>query len=99
MDYVSPDWEAAYQKALAETDLTALTERVHFAEYAICRRWEELENVADPRAELERINQAVLGLLKIKTEKLQYPSMEISPSWPDTPLVPRTQGDDFRVHN
>jgi hypothetical protein len=96
---VSNDWEKVYQQALSETDLASLTGRGHAAEYAICKRWEELEDEPHALAELERINQAVLGLFQLKTEKLKYPSFVVSPTPLNDRLLPRIQQDGFKVHN
>jgi hypothetical protein len=82
-----PLWEKYYQEAVNEPDLQKLRERVHTAEEAICERWRELAIADYSEPELRLIHEATEVLLKLKTEKLNWPAMGVTTP-PDPPHSP-----------
>jgi hypothetical protein len=70
-------WSAVYQKAEAETDLAKLQDLVIEAENIMFERSIELTDggqSADAEEELRALREAVKELLKIKTERLKWPT-------------------------
>lgn len=74
MDY--PSWEMPIQEAALETDLAQAAKKVHDAEAAILARTQELATSNDGHHEREAIQRGLQELLRIKTHKLKWPSID-----------------------
>ena len=74
----SYSWQRVFQRAQEESDLSKLHGRVMEAENAIFIRMQELSSQdgsnAEARTESQEIHSALNGLLRIKTERLKWPS-------------------------
>ena len=75
-----PSWEGPFTDALAETDLKRLAEKISSAEDAIFRRSRDIAPATDAEDEREAIQVALRDLLRIKTEKLGWPRIELGAS-------------------
>jgi hypothetical protein len=73
MEY--PAWERPYREATQETDKHRLLKLVGNAEEAIFQRLQELAVSRGGDAEKRAIQAACDNLLKIKTERLGWPSL------------------------
>jgi hypothetical protein len=70
-------WTAAYERAQNETDPTKLQDVVMAAEEAMVQRRMELSrDEVGAEAELVALRSAATELLKIKTDKLGWPSID-----------------------
>jgi hypothetical protein len=74
------DWKGQVERATQESDAGNLTGRVHAAEAAIFRRWQEMEGSPSNgyAEEREAIRAATEELLSIKIQKLQWPDFRSS---------------------
>jgi hypothetical protein len=66
-------WREAYRKTRNDQDSTKLVEHLLETEGAIFVRLLELKSSQDHDRERAEIQEAVIGLLKIKTERLGWP--------------------------
>jgi hypothetical protein len=97
MAHLYPSWGQVYQEALDETEPSKILERVHAAEIAIYERWPQLDTSANAH-ELQAIDYAVKGLLRIKTETLKWPAIDaLPPSKAATPWIPRRPLNFFKM--
>ena len=69
-------WEEVFKLTLIETDLEKLTVLVGAAETAIVRRRRELTNMEGSDQERAAMVAAAEAILKIKTDKLGWPSVQ-----------------------
>jgi len=74
-----PAWEGPLTEALAETDTRRIADKVSLAEDAIFRRSRDIAPATDAEDERQAIQTALSDLLRIKTEKLGWPRIEIDP--------------------
>jgi hypothetical protein len=65
-----PDWIAAYQAAIRETDNSVLLERILSAEQAIIQRQVDLTEDLAAAAELHDLEEALFHLRFLKQERL-----------------------------
>jgi hypothetical protein len=72
-------WEELFKSTLIETDLEKLTALAGAAEAAIVRRRRELTNIQGCDQERAAMVAAAKAILKIKTDKLGWPSMQSAP--------------------
>lgn len=81
-------WLRVFQQAQEESELSQLHARVMDAESAILARLQELRSrdASDPeiRSESLEIRSALTGLLRIKTERLKWPSAGLEDMAVDT---------------
>jgi hypothetical protein len=70
-------WEKPLRDAQSEADVQELTSKVEAAETAIFLRISALSKSGDGREELEALNQAAQDLLRIKTERLGWPPVDL----------------------
>jgi hypothetical protein len=70
-------WVRAYNETVEEKDFEKLHERVLEAEAAIFHRWQELTGLPDGSAEMNALEGACAQLLKIKTERLMWPGLDL----------------------
>jgi hypothetical protein len=75
-----PAWEGPLTEALAETDIRRLADKVLLAEDAIFRRSRDIAPATDAEDERQAIQIALRDLLRIKTEKLGWPRIELDHS-------------------
>ena len=77
MAHVLESWEQLYQKVTEEPDVDKLTEKIHAAELAMSVRWQELESIdsSDGLYESDLLRKATGRLVKIKIERLKWPSI------------------------
>ena len=68
-----PDWQREFEAAFLEDDPKKLPQLAEAAEAAMFLRLQALSNSPDGRVERDTINDAVLTLRAIQTEKLHYP--------------------------
>jgi hypothetical protein len=68
-----PEWQNLLQEASNETDSGRLSEKVQEAETAIFLRLKDLSDLPDNQPELEALQQACEELLKIQTQRLNWP--------------------------
>jgi hypothetical protein len=82
-------WEELYQAALAEIDREKLTGLVGAVESAIVRRRQQLiateTDVEESENECAAMIVAAQAILKIKTERLGWPSIPQHPVWGQGP--------------
>jgi hypothetical protein len=71
-------WERPLLEAQLETDLEKVAKNVEAAETAIFLRQSELRDLPDGQQEIEALNQAARDLLRIETEKLSWPPLELN---------------------
>ena len=76
-----PSWEKPFREALVETDLNKLLEKIHAKEGAMFVRWQELASSNDEHVEREAMRAATEELLKLKSEKLKWPSGNLTRSF------------------
>lgn len=69
-----PDWHILYEAAVGETNPGVFERLVFETEQAIWRRLRELSKVPDGPLELNEISDAVLNMLRLKTERLGWPN-------------------------
>ena len=69
-------WEELFKSTLIETDLEKLTVLAGATEAAIVRRRRELANIQDSDQERVEMVAAAEDLLRIKTDKLGWPSVQ-----------------------
>jgi hypothetical protein len=69
-------WEEVFKSSVIETDLEKLTFLVGAAEAAIVRRRQELTNIQGSDQELAAMVAAAEEILRIKTDKLGWPSVK-----------------------
>ena len=69
-------WEEVFKLTLVETDLEKLTVLVGAAETAIVRRRRELTNIQGSDQERAAMVAAAEEVLRIKTDKLGWPSVK-----------------------
>jgi hypothetical protein len=69
-----PAWQKPLQEALNEPTLEKLSEKVHAAETAIFLRLQELSVLPVSQGEVDALQKACEELLKIQTQRLQWPS-------------------------
>jgi len=67
-------WQQLYQNAMEESDLDKLRARIAETEWAMLRRLEALGSSDDSERNL--IREACNRLLVIKTERLNWPSLD-----------------------
>ena len=81
-------WLPVFQQAEGESDATKLHARVMDAECAIFIRMQELSSLngsdAEVKTETQEIRSALHSLLRIKTEKLKWPSVGLEQAATDT---------------
>ena len=75
-----PEWQRPYEAALLEFDAQKLAAQVHEAEMAILSRLLELRTSLDGYEERVAIEDACKGLLAIKTNILEWPSLYSQPN-------------------
>ncbi len=63
-------WEEAYKAAVLEVDNASLEQRVREAEQALLKRWLDVTNRHEHKAEVQGILDAVKALQKLKRERL-----------------------------
>lgn len=81
MDYFQfPSWQEPFQAAQMENDPDKLLGKLYEAEEAIFVRGQELATSPDGHAEREAMWQATKVLLRIKSEKLNWPGGNFSES-------------------
>ena len=68
-----PSWEGPLRAVQAENDVDRLIEKIYTAEEAMLARWQELVKSSNGHNELAAMRQAVKELMRIKTEKLNWP--------------------------
>ena len=68
-----PLWEGPLREAQAENDLNKLIEKIYTVEEAMLIRWQELAQSSNGHTELTAMRQALKELLRIKTEKPNWP--------------------------
>lgn len=73
-DSNSSSWRQPYLEALKETNKEKLNELAYSVEGAIFFRRQELAGSVDHQEEWDEMNSALATLLKIRTEKLGWPS-------------------------
>lgn len=66
-------WYKLYREALLETDTQKLLERVHRAETAMVLRLRELRFAPEGDQERLAVQDAMKGLLRVKTQALHFP--------------------------
>ena len=71
-----PSWQEPLQDAVNEPDLQKLPEKLSAAEFAIFIRMQELATSPDGDRELEAIREARKRLLKIQTQRLEWPATD-----------------------
>jgi hypothetical protein len=71
-------WQQPLLDAQTEPDVEKLTSKVETAETAIFLRLSALSKSGDGQQELEALNQAAQDLLRIKTERLGWPPVELN---------------------
>jgi hypothetical protein len=71
-----PSWQQPLQEAIDETDLQKLPEKLYAAEAAIVQRMQELTTSPDGHYESEAIRQACKEILKIQTQRLNWPTVD-----------------------
>jgi hypothetical protein len=73
------EWLAAYQRAEAEQDMSKLHDCVLTVENELFIRMQELSASpgVEAQTELQEIRVAARGLLRIKTEKLKWPGLDL----------------------
>jgi hypothetical protein len=69
-------WEELFKSTLIETDLEKLTVLAGAAEAAIVRRRQELSNMQGSDQERAAMVAAAVEILRIKTDKLGWPSVK-----------------------
>jgi hypothetical protein len=69
-------WEEVFKSTLIETDLEKLTVLAGAAEAAIVRRRQELSNMQGSDQERAAMVAAAVEILRIKTDKLGWPSVK-----------------------
>jgi hypothetical protein len=69
-------WREPHRRALDEVDKTKLAEHVHLVEGALFRRWQQLSGSDDHHEERREMDLAGQDLLRMKTEKLGWPSIK-----------------------
>lgn len=74
MEY--PSWEIPIQEAALEADLSKAAQKVHDAEAAIFARTQQLAASNDGHHEMAAIQRGLQELLRIKTHKLNWPSID-----------------------
>jgi hypothetical protein len=81
-------WSAAYQRAETEQNVFELHDCVMAVENAIFIRMQELTAVKHPdeevQTELQELRASVKGLLRIKTEKLKWPGLDLNTTQSDS---------------
>ena len=75
-----PEWQRPYEAALREFDAQKLAAQVREAEMAILSRLLELRTSLDGYEERVAIEDACKGLLAIKTNILEWPSLYSQPN-------------------
>jgi hypothetical protein len=70
-------WEKLYHQVLNQTDRQQLVELVSQFEQVIVDRWHELADLEEYKNECEDLASACRRLLKVKTEVLGFPSIEV----------------------
>lgn len=72
-----PAWQELYEAACIETNREKLTDLIHRVEEALMQREQELGQSAHHAEERNAMVQASENLLVIKTEKLNWPRIEM----------------------
>jgi hypothetical protein len=74
------DWLGSYERAEAEQDMSKLHQCVLEIEKALFIRMQELsaDPTAEAQTEMQEIHAAVRALLRIKTERLKWPGLDLS---------------------
>jgi hypothetical protein len=72
-----PHWQELYEAATVETDREKLSELVSCVEEAVLIRTLELAHDSDHSEERKAMDQAAEKLLIIKTEKLNWPPINV----------------------
>lgn len=67
----------ACNETVEEKDFEKLHDRVLAAEAAIFRKWQELTSLREGSAGMDALEVACAQLLKIKTERLMWPSLDL----------------------
>ena len=72
-----PEWQGPFQEALLEIDREKLQSKMMKAEEAIFERLQQLAGSSDSEAERQAIADANAALRVLKTEKLNYPDIDV----------------------
>ena len=72
-----PEWQGPFQEALLEIDREKLQSKMMKAEEAIFQRLQQLAGSSDSEAERQAIEDAISALRVLKTEKLNYPDIDV----------------------
>ena len=72
-EFLYPEWQVPYQKALLETDKRTLEKKINIAEWKIFQRLQTISADADHHQERAAIEDALNNLLALKNNQLDYP--------------------------
>lgn len=70
------DWKRLLQEVMAETDKTKLKQKSDDLEEALFLRTQELVHSADGQVERQAIKDATRSLLRVRVDKLNFPSID-----------------------